>query len=158
MGMQFLKPREYQIHAGQIYNELRTRLLTVLPDAEIEHIGSSAIRGALSKGDLDVLVRVPRERFAQAIEAIQSFGFSIKDGTLRTQSLCMLEGENNTAIQLIEAGSEFEMFVRFRDKMNSEPSLVEKYNQLKLDSTGMIEEEYRARKSKFIEAVLRGTF
>jgi GrpB-like predicted nucleotidyltransferase (UPF0157 family) len=153
-GMHFLGPNEYQTAMKDQFEKLKGRLSRAIPYSEIEHVGSSAIMGALSKGDLDVLVRISKDRFPEAIEAIQSLGFSVKPGTLRTESLCMLEGPNEVAVQLIEKGSKFEMFVRFRDRMNADPSLVEKYNQLKLSCAGKSPNEYRAIKSKFIELVL----
>lgn len=153
-GMRFLAPGEYQIRLEQMYQQLKELLMTLLPHAEVEHIGSSAIKGAHSKGDLDVLVRVTKEQFKHSLELIASLGFSIKSGTLRTEALCMLEGSGETAIQLIEKGSKFEMFIQFRDKMNAQPDLVERYNQLKLSCAGLSAEEYRARKAAFIESVL----
>lgn len=154
--MKFLKPEEYLPQVNALYAQLRERLTRHLPVAEIEHIGSSAIRGALSKGDLDVLVRVAREHFSDSLEKIQQLGFSVKKDTLRTNSLCMLEAidTNGVAIQLIEKGSEFEMFVKFRDLLNSDSRLVERYNRLKTDSVGLSAEEYRQQKSKFIRALL----
>jgi GrpB-like predicted nucleotidyltransferase (UPF0157 family) len=152
--MQFFNPNDYQERVAQIFSEIKGRLTQVLPFAEIEHIGSSAITGAVSKGDLDVLVRVKNECFNEALAVIQSLGFSIKNGTLRTESLCMLEGPQGVAIQLIEQGSKFEMFVRFRDLMNANPDLVDKYNELKMNCLGLTADEYRVRKSKFIEALI----
>jgi GrpB-like predicted nucleotidyltransferase (UPF0157 family) len=52
--MRFLKSEEYQIKIKKIYADLSLKLSRNLPYAEIDHIGSSAIRGAVSKGDLDV--------------------------------------------------------------------------------------------------------
>jgi GrpB protein len=96
-GMKFLPPNDYQPLALRSFERLRADLSKVLPAAEVEHIGSSAILGAISKGDLDVLVRVTRNQFPMAIKAIESLGFSIKQGTLRTESLCMLEGPHDVA-------------------------------------------------------------
>lgn len=152
--MRFLKPEEYQDAVEQKFLAMKARLSSAVPYAEIEHIGSSAIRGAVSKGDLDILVRVNRSQFSDALNAISNAGFAIKPGTLRTESLCMLEGAEDVAVQLIERGSEFEMFVRFRDLMNSDPGLVERYNALKVSCAGMSENEYRARKSEFIQRLL----
>jgi GrpB-like predicted nucleotidyltransferase (UPF0157 family) len=36
----------------------RAHVLDLVPDAEVAHVGSTSIPGALTKGDLDLLVRV----------------------------------------------------------------------------------------------------
>jgi len=47
--------------------EMHSRtILSLQPDAEVHHVGSTAIPGLLTKGDLDILVRVDRNRFADA--------------------------------------------------------------------------------------------
>lgn len=153
--MQFFSQSEYQERVESAFSVLKKKLSEALPWAEIEHIGSSAIKGAVSKGDLDVLVRINRDEFPAAIQIIESLGFSIKQDTLRTESLCMLQGSGDTAIQLIERGSKFEMFIKFRDLMNASPELVKQYNQLKMSCAGLSEDEYRKRKSEFIQTLLQ---
>lgn len=155
--MIFLKPEDYLPKVNAIFDSLKNQVLLALPEVDVEHIGSSAIKGAISKGDLDVLVRASKDNFNEALEKILSLGFSIKEGSLRTDSLCMLVTDvfaHDVAIQLIERGSEFEDFITFRDRLNDDPGLVSKYNELKIDSVGLSPEEYRSRKSRFIEVVL----
>lgn len=155
--MYFLRPDEFISTNERIYSDLKNKIREVMPFSVVEHIGSSAIKGAISKGDLDILVRVERPNFQHATDAIQALNFSIKEGTLRTESLCMFESKDyevDVAIQLIEAGSEFEDFISFRDILNSENALVKQYNELKMACTGLSENQYRAHKSQFIEKVL----
>lgn len=155
--MKFLKPEEYLAKVEFVFAKVRAELLQKISNLEIEHIGSSAIKGALSKGDLDILVRTSKDRFSEVLSGIQGLGFFIKEDTLRTDQLCMLESKNDgvdVAIQLIERGSKFEMFIQFRDALNADPHLVKQYNQLKVESTGMLAHEYRQRKARFIEEVL----
>jgi GrpB-like predicted nucleotidyltransferase (UPF0157 family) len=155
--MKFFGQEEYLAEVLVAFQLVQARVQEVVPYAEIEHIGSSAIRGSISEGDLDILVRVSVENFNQALEKIQTLDFFIKEGTLRTESLCMLETPRyglDVAIQLIEKGSEFEDFVVFRDRLNADPALVEEYNDLKRRATGLSPNDYRAIKSEFIVRVL----
>lgn len=155
--MKFLKPEEFLPEVLVAYQLVHARVRAVLPSAEVEHIGSSAIQGAISKGDLDMVVRVPAVSFNHALEKIQALDFYIKEGTLRTESLCMLVTEKyglDVAIQLIEKGSEFEDFIVFRDRLNANPKLVEEYNDLKRRCAGLPPDDYRAIKSEFIVRVL----
>ncbi|EPX1053247.1 GrpB family protein, partial [Acinetobacter baumannii] len=45
-------------------------------------------------------------------------------------------------------------FLTFRDKLIASPTLVNEYNQLKLESPHLDHDQYRAVKSNFIERVL----
>ncbi|MFW1981588.1 GrpB family protein, partial [Acinetobacter baumannii] len=82
--------------------------------------------------------------------------FIEKQNTLRTNELCMLESLNNAdvAFQVVVTGSIFTFFLTFRDKLIDSPTLVNEYNQLKLQSTHLDHDHYRAVKSNFIERVL----
>ena len=156
--MRFFRAEEYQPLARETYDRIAVRLRQLMPEAVIEHIGSSAIQGASSKGDLDIYVGVDRNEFPEAIAAIESLGFSIKQGTLRNDELCPFESHQDerldVGLQLVARGSRFEFFLRFRDLMNADPSLRERYNLLKRESEALDEYSYRSRKSDFIKSLL----
>ena len=155
--MKFLEPEQFLPKLNQIYQDLSIQIKNILPTADVEHIGSSAIQGALSKGDLDILVRVNRSEFEAAITSIMNLGFKIKTDTLKDENLCMLitsQLSEDVAIQLITRNSQYEDFVKFRDILNQNQDLIIKYNQLKLESVGDSPDTYRSKKSKFIQEVL----
>ena len=155
--MKFLGPQAYQPWARQLFEQLSATIRRVLPDARIEHIGSSSIQGALSKGDLDLFVGVEPEEYESAIAAIESLGFRIKNESFRSESLCPFESDGyplDVGLQLVVNRSEFECFLVFRDRLNSDPELRTAYNQLKRDAVDLHEHEYRQIKSRFIERVL----
>ena len=134
-------PSDYQPLAQRVFDEVRTVLRTVLPTARIEHIGSSAVPGAISKGDLDICVSVAAINFQETLAKLQALGYSVKADTLRTEQLCMLEAPRkdiSLAIQLIEKDSEFEFFHKFRDALLANPQLVDRYNELKLNDWGQV--------------------
>ena len=68
----------------------------------------------------------------------------------------MLESTSgdDVALQVVTNGSEFECFLRFRDKLRANPALVQQYNTLKMSCEGWSQEKYRGKKSTFIEHVL----
>jgi GrpB-like predicted nucleotidyltransferase (UPF0157 family) len=153
----FLKPEEYQPQALKLFDELEIKFRKLLPLAVIEHIGSSSIVGIISKGDLDIYVAVDSENFNEAILKIKTFGFQIKQKTLRTSDLCPFESFDfkiEVGIQLVKKGSKFEFFLEFRDRMNSDENLRFEYNKLKLESEGLSPSDYRKIKSQFIERTL----
>ena len=155
--MKFFHPNEYQPKVAGVYEKVAAEVLRLLPSARVEHIGSSAIPGAISKGDLDVFVGVDKVEFNRSIQALERIGYRVKSDTLRTESLCMLEidkYELPVALQVVENGSEFEMFLTFRDAVRRSEELLREYNQLKLSCTDASETCYRERKRAFIENVL----
>lgn len=156
--MRLLDAPDYQPAATALYDKLADEFRRLLPDAVIEHIGSSAVPGVISKGDLDVFVGVRPDHFAAAARAIWSAGFHLKQGTLRTPQLNYFTSDDypiDVGIQLVELGSRFEFFRIFRDLLRSDESLRNRYNQAKKEAAALDEDGYRDRKTKFIEAALR---
>jgi GrpB-like predicted nucleotidyltransferase (UPF0157 family) len=130
----------------------------LLPDAEIEHIGSTAVPGALTKGDLDLLVRVPSSRFAEAIDAVRRH-YEIHQPQNWTTVFASFksepEGEIPIGIQLVVAGGlDDRLFVGWRERLSTDRALLESYNELKLTHECSDPEAYLEAKAKFIEAIL----
>jgi GrpB-like predicted nucleotidyltransferase (UPF0157 family)/RimJ/RimL family protein N-acetyltransferase len=155
--VKFLEPDAYQPLAGEVFHQLCLIIRKALPASRIEHIGSSSIEGAVSKGDLDIFVGVEPEGFKDAIAAIELLGFRIKPESLRNETLYPFESDAYplpVGLQLVANRSEFECFLRFRDRMNAEADLRSEYNQLKRQASALNDDEYRTAKSHFIEKVL----
>lgn len=156
--MLFLPPEKYQPAAQRLFEELAAKLLEALPGAQVEHIGASSIPGAVSKGDLDIYVGVSPGELEGCVPIIEELGFTVVTGSLRTDALCPFASKDHdldVGVQLVAQGSEFEFFLTFRDALRSDETLLDQYNQLKRDSSGLDAESYRANKSLFIEAVLQ---
>lgn len=155
--MKLLDPSEYQPLAGAVFTSIAQALAQLIPTARVEHVGASAIPGAISKGDLDVCVIVTALDHANTVNILGDSGYVIKADTLRTPELCMLlspRKDIELALQVIAEGSRFEFFLQFRDALRNDPQLVEQYNELKRSFAPKGEEAYRDGKEKFIQAVL----
>ncbi|MCH2070821.1 GrpB family protein [Acinetobacter pittii] len=154
--MVFLEPEQYQQRCTQLFNSYQKDISTLLPFAKIEHIGSSAIPNAISKGDLDIYIEVIPEQFEFAIEQLKTLNFIEKQNTLRPHELCMLESLNNddVAFQIVVTDSIFTFFLTFKNKLISSPKLVNEYNELKLQCSHLDPDQYRTIKSDFINRIL----
>lgn len=53
------------------FDHHREQVLRLVPDAEVEHVGATSVPGALTKGDLDVLVRVHPSQFSRSVAAMR---------------------------------------------------------------------------------------
>ncbi|WLD56801.1 GrpB family protein [Salinispirillum sp. LH 10-3-1] len=156
--MRLVEAEQCKANATDLFAKWKPIIESSIPDSRVEHIGSTAIAGALTKGDVDLYVEVPASAHADAVAAIQAFGFSVKHDTHRDSELCMLEkpDQDGLALQVVARGSKYEFFLLFRDALNGDAELVQRYNQLKQDAIGSTPEHYRAQKTSFIESVLQG--
>ena len=155
--MLFFPPERYQPRVRQVFRALRRVLHVALPKARIEHIGSSAVQGLWSKGDLDVYIEVEPEAFDAARVTLQQRGFYLKRDTLQTAQLCYFVAEGlgvDVGLQLVARGSRFRFFLIFRDRLRRDAKLRATYNQLKHAAQHLNAQDYRRLKSEFIVAIL----
>lgn len=143
--------------AEQLYRSISQRLIRLLPTgSEIMHVGSTAIPGCLTRGNLDIMVRVDSDEFAEADRALASL-FARSRPTDRGM-FAAFEDAGSTphlSVQLVARGSAFDVFERFRDRLNASPALLREYNALKREHDGGPLESYRNAKERFIIRTLR---
>ncbi|MDM5131953.1 GrpB family protein [Aeromonas piscicola] len=154
--MKFYRAEQYQASCEDLFLRYEREVKNLLPNARVEHVGASSIPLAISKGDLDIFIGVESDELEAAVQILTTLGFKEKVDTLRTSELCMLESKSSddVAFQLVANGSEFEFFLIFRDKLRADPSLVQQYNELKMSCEGLSQDDYRRKKSDFINHVL----
>jgi len=137
---------------------LKENLASLVPFAEIEHIGSTSIPGSVTKGDLDIGIRVSESGFAKAILLLES-NYKRNEESLSTNQyqsfICPCE-KHDVGLQLFIAGSIFDKrFSSWRKELIANPKLLEQYNSLKMKHDGKSMSEYREAKSKFIRSNLK---
>ena len=154
--MKFYPAEQYQAACNELFVRYERDIKKLIPNARVEHVGASSIPSAVSKGDLDIFVGVDLSELEDVIERLTTLAFTEKLDTLRTPELCMLEStsSDDVALQVVANGSEFECFLTFRDKLRTNPALVQQYNTLKMGCVGWSQEKYREKKSAYIEHVL----
>ena len=146
-----LVDKAFQEHSRGI----RSLVLT----AQVEHIGATAVPGSITKGDLDLLVRVPADDFAGAIETLGGrYAIHQPENWTPTYASFVDEeaGDVPVGVQLVVAGSDLDVaFVSIRSLLRSLPDLVLQSNELKRSFEGGDPDEYVAAKQVFIEGLLR---
>ncbi len=141
--------------ANKVFEEQKKEILAKLPYAEVHHIGSTTIPGSITKGDLDVNVRVEKKDFNTAIESMKQMydinqpenwrgGFA----SFQTDTL-----EIDFGAQLTIIDSEEDVFLRNKAVLQSHPELVEKLNQIKLKYEGKLMTAYRKEKYEFFKQI-----
>lgn len=139
--------------AQAAFAALKAALTELLPaEADIQHVGATAIPGCLTKGDLDLCVRVAARDFAACEQALAA-RLARNDGSARTDSFAAFHA-GDAGIQLVAIGTALDIFTAFRDRLTADPELLAAYNALKRTCDGWPMDEYRAAKAAFIAAAL----
>lgn len=144
--------------ANRLYEETSRQLNRVLPWAEHHHVGSTAVPGSRTKGDLDVVVRVVQERFEEA-DAILAENFDRNLESDRTDDFSAFEDSStdpDLGIQLVAKGSPADTFLDWIARLRADPALRREYDQLKAQYEGALMDEYRSAKGAFIRGNLDG--
>jgi GrpB-like predicted nucleotidyltransferase (UPF0157 family) len=143
--------------AKQLFAEAAKSLAAILPPTvDIWHIGATAIPDCLTKGDVDIVVRVPAEDFDTA-DSILATQFTRNEGSIRTTSFSAFEDatkQPHLGIQLTVVDGPFDFFHLFIERLQQSPRLIEEYNTLKRLYDGGDMSAYRAAKDAFVERVL----
>ncbi len=152
-----LAPRHYQDLATAAYEDAELLLSAILPDARIEHVGASAIPGAYSRGGVDACVAVPHEGFDEALGVLCEAGYvqrAPSAGGDRRVALSAPHADVALTLQLVESGSSHESLMRFRDALRADPTLLARYNAIKIEAAPLGDIAYRDAKAHFIADVL----
>lgn len=143
--------------ARLLFERMQAVLDGILPDgSEIRHIGATAVPGCLTKGDLDIVVRVPEQLFREADDLLAA-RFERNTGSIKTESFSAFEdasSDPHLGIQLTTIGGAHDFFHIFVEALCRSQDLVREYNQLKCRFDGIDMPTYRKAKEAFIESVL----
>lgn len=154
--VRFAGEAQFRDAVRHAFNEHRRAIAELLPGARVEHVGSTAVPGSLTKGDLDLCVLVPPAEFAAA-DARLAGRYARNLGSIHTAEFAAFTADGGTVdvgIQLVAAGSEWDTFVRWRDRLRADPELRLAYDELKRRFHGEPMNAYRAAKSAFIHQAL----
>lgn len=156
--VRFAPESNFRDQVAQAFEEIAAAVRSVLPAARIDHVGSTAVPGSLTKGDLDLCVAVAAEEFPAA-DLLLAARMGRNEGSDRTDifsAFCTVAGNGvAVGVQLVVAGGASDDFVRWRDRLRASADLRSEYDALKRAFDGRPMDEYREAKSAFIEEVLR---
>ncbi|WP_328470974.1 nuclear transport factor 2 family protein [Actinoplanes sp. NBC_00393] len=143
--------------AQAILRHERDRLTVLLScPYDLVLVGGSSLPGALTKGDVDLHLRIPPADFAAVVTTLRSVYQvvhpEIWQATLATFSV---EAALPTGVAVTPAGSEHDVrFTRTWERMAADPALVQTYNDIKLRHLGD-PDEYERQKSAFFDSLLK---
>lgn len=140
--------------AQQVYEKNEEQIMRVLWFVDIQHIGSTAIPGSITKGDVDLNVRVKLKDFEKAKEELEKL-YEINQPENWTPNFASFKNDTGfvlpVGVQLTIIGSKSDEFVKLRDLLINNSHLLEEYNQMKLKYEDKDMDEYRKEKAAFFE-------
>lgn len=152
----FHNERRFRDQVDRLFREQSRRIRTVLPEADIQHVGSTAIPDSLTKGDLDIQVRVPADLFPLAVQRLGTLYHPNKD-SIRTDTFAAFQDDTTSpplGVQLSVIGSPEDFFWKVRDVLRADPVQQRAYDALKQQYEGEPMDVYRVAKEQFIEAIM----
>jgi GrpB-like predicted nucleotidyltransferase (UPF0157 family) len=142
--------------ADRIVEAFRRDVRAVVPDADVEHVGATSLAAGMTKGDVDVSLRVAPERFDAAVAALRGrYEVAQPENWTPTFASFSAPGyELPLGIQVAAAGSKDDFLVALRDRMRAEPELARAYDEVKRDAAAGGPDAYWAAKDAFLKGVL----
>jgi hypothetical protein len=142
--------------ARAILRHERDRLAVLLPHPhELVLVGGSSLPLALTKGDVDLHLRVPISAFAPVVTALSEIYEVVHPEIWQTTlATFVVEAALPAGMAVTPAGSEHDLrFTRSWERLAADPALVVAYNDLKVrhrDDPG----EYERQKSAFFDSLV----
>jgi GrpB-like predicted nucleotidyltransferase (UPF0157 family) len=147
----FIKTEEITERVEALFTSEKHKLSSIFPDANIEHIGATSVPGSITKGDLDINVRVEPKDFQRAMEILAGL-YQINQPDNWTSGFASFKDEcRDLGVQLTALGSVDDFFVAQREYLKNHPEKVTDLNGLKSRFEGKSMDEYREEKGKFFE-------
>jgi GrpB-like predicted nucleotidyltransferase (UPF0157 family) len=135
--------------------ELRRELEVLAPGVEVEHIGASSMPDGLTKGDVDVNLRVDTDRFDPVVVAL-STRFDIAQPLSWTGTYASFSDTHRgvpIGIQVTVEGSDADFLVALRDRLRDDPELRRRYDAVKRENAPAGRDAYWRAKDEFLGQV-----
>lgn len=135
--------------------DLRHELQVLVPGIHVEHIGATALPDGLTKGDVDVNIRVDFDRFNDAVATL-SVRFEIAQPQNWTATFASFSDERRglpIGIQVTVKDSDDDFLVALRDRLRDDPALRREYDGIKGDAAPAGRDTYWQAKNAFLQGV-----
>ena len=140
--------------AHKIFRQERDKLSKILPNADIQHIGSTAILNAITRNDLDLQVRVEKTDFQKAVKELKKL-YKVNQLHNWTENYASFKDDKKDMpvdVQLTTIDSEYDkLFQEQQRLLSNNPEVLKEYNKLKLSFEGKDISEYIAARARFFE-------
>ncbi len=156
----FFPYEEVSKRAKALFKRERKKLRNSLPWSHIEHVGSTAIPGALTKKDLDIQIRVNAADFKKTIIILKIFYEEHHPKLWNDNFAIFKKDDDDFPIDLMVTvlQSSYDDFYKIRDYLIKNPRKLAEYNELKVKNIGKDYQEYVKAKQNFFGGNGQGNF
>lgn len=157
-GTVYLTP--YQTTWLKSFKDESERIKSALGDQVIEHVGSTAVPGIMSKPIIDIAVLYSDKNIASSwIEALQLLGYEFKGEQGVPNRFFFVQGPENKRTYYLHVvdETEFKKLVTFRDRLIGNSDLAREYSTLKVKLAQKHNQNraiYTRKKDNFIQKVI----
>jgi GrpB-like predicted nucleotidyltransferase (UPF0157 family) len=148
---------ELKPQVKRVLSQVFAQLEALFPDAELHHIGATAIPGALTKGDVDVLLRVSGTRFPAVVDVLKRH-FTIKQPGNWTSAFASFGDDTSfelpLGVQVVVKNAKEDFLLFLRDYFVSHRDALAEYNRLKTTHAVEGPEGYWKAKDRFLAKIL----
>lgn len=140
-----------------VKNELIGLINYVQGNFSVEHVGGSSIKGAITKGDLDICIITEKTNFQDITNSLKS-KTTVHHLELWTNNFAIFHtNKDNIEIDIVVVvkDSPYDTFVAFRNILLNNPELLQEYNTLKRTILNSDKQTQRDIKIPFIKKVLK---
>jgi len=157
MSITLKKSDELLPQVERLLPRLFARINALLSDVELHHIGATALSGALTKGDVDVLLRVSPARFSAAVDVLKQH-FNVKQPANWTPEFASFGDDTGyelpVGVQVVVKDSSADFLLFLRDYFIQSPEALDEYNRLKMANSDGDPEGYWKAKDEFFATIL----
>jgi GrpB-like predicted nucleotidyltransferase (UPF0157 family) len=132
--------------------DARSELAVLAPEVDVEHVGATSMPDGVTKGDVDVNVRVNPDRFNDVVAAL-STQFDVAQPQNWTATFASFSGTRRglpLGIQVTIAGSDDDFLVELRNLMRNDPPLRREYDAIKRANAHAGRDAYWQAKDDFL--------
>lgn len=147
----FVKTEDVSEKIETLFASEKKKLRGLFPNADVEHVGGTSVPGSITKGDLDINVRVKPEEFEKVVEILKGLYEINQPDNWDAGFASFKDDAQDLGIQVTVIGSPDDCFTAQRDYLRDHPEKVAELNALKKRFEGKSMDEYRKEKGVFFE-------
>lgn len=148
-----LRPvQELRTTVERVLGQIRADLDRLVPGSSVEHIGATALPDGVTKGDLDVNLRIGANEFGDVVERL-SARFEIAQPQNWTPTYASFTDSGRAlpvGIQVTVEGSPDDFLVAQRDRLLADDRLRREYERVKREAAPSGPDAYWSAKDAFL--------